>query len=97
MSLWGRAGWRRDEVIEEEAEQLGPGAEAQLAVEVLAVILHRAAADAEFGGDLLASLGQRYCGGTHGCWRNGHSMQDIPRGNAHSEQASTVAPYERDQ
>ena len=24
-------------------------------------------------------------------------MQDIPRGNAHSEQASTVAPYERDQ
>jgi hypothetical protein len=24
-------------------------------------------------------------------------MQDIPRGNAHSEEASTVAPYERDQ
>jgi hypothetical protein len=24
-------------------------------------------------------------------------MQEIPRGNAHSEQASTVAPYERDQ
>jgi hypothetical protein len=47
----GRAGWRRDEVIEEEAEQLGPGVQVQLGVEVLAVILHRAAADAERTGN----------------------------------------------
>ena len=33
-------------MIEEEAEQLGPRAQMQLGVEVLAVILHRAAAAA---------------------------------------------------
>ena len=56
MSLWGRAGWRRDEVIEEEAEQLGLRAQVQLGVEVLAMILHRALGDAKVQRDRQAGM-----------------------------------------